>query len=348
MFRNMSIMKEVKICCNLLQKTYIRQGLAESMRNRFVHQVSRQLTANSHHDNQSVREKRSKMFDDEKERQLNLIPRIEKIEVQYEGQPENVLLYLNKDMSTPFNMCQHIGEMLMERSALALVNGQLWDMHRPLEEDCTVKLLHFHDQDPFHVNRAFWRSCSFMLSAAIDLAFKDDILVELHSFPAPNVSSGSFVADADIKCGHDWTPSKQELQVFSSIMHKFCEQNLKFERLVVSSSLAEEMFQDNQYKSKQIPSIAANFNNKITLYRIGDYVDISGGPMVGNTSFLGRRCTVSAAHKISHDGTNMYRFQGVALPKGVHLNHVAYSILEERSSRINMAGLQTTSKPSPA
>lgn len=38
-------------------------------------------------------------------------------------------------------------------------------------------------------------------------------------------------------------------------------------------------------------------DNKIVLYRIGDHIDISRGPMVGNTSFLGR-CTVSAVSLI--------------------------------------------------
>ena len=51
----------------------------------------------------------------------------------------------------------------MNRSALAKVNGTLWDMHKPLEEESTIELLHFHADDPFHVNRVFWRSCSFML-----------------------------------------------------------------------------------------------------------------------------------------------------------------------------------------
>jgi large subunit ribosomal protein L39 len=343
-----NIMREMNVCCNILQKSYARSGFIDMTRNRFVHQVSKQMTANIHNTNQSVRDKRSRMFDDEKKRQLNLIPRIDKIEVEYEGVPENALLYLNKNMSTPYNACQHMGEALMSRSALATVNGQLWDMHRPLEEDCTLKLIHFHDKDPFHLNRAFWRSCSLMLSSALDLAFKDDILVELHSFPAPNVASGSFVADVDLKCGHEWTPCKEEMQVFSSLMHKMAEENLKFERLVVSSDFAKDMFQENQYKSKQIPSIAENYNDRITLYRIGSYVDISGGPMIGSTSFLGRRCTVPSAHKIEHDGIQMYRFQGVALPKDIHLNHVAFSALEERARRINMAGLQTLASSQPA
>ena len=35
-----------------------------------------------------------------------------------------------QNMSTPYNACQHMGEALISRSALATVNGQIWDMHR--------------------------------------------------------------------------------------------------------------------------------------------------------------------------------------------------------------------------
>ena len=41
----------------------------------------------------------------------------------------------------------------------------------------------------------------------------------------------------------------------------------------------------------------------------------------------------------------MTLIQGVALPKDIYLNHVAFGILEERASRLNLAGLQTTQVP---
>ena len=40
------------------------------------------------------------MFEAEAKRQLNLIPRIEKIHVEYQGQPENATLILNKVSET--------------------------------------------------------------------------------------------------------------------------------------------------------------------------------------------------------------------------------------------------------
>ena len=36
----------------------------------------------------------------------------------------------------------------MTRSVLALVNGQPWDMHKPLIEDCELRFLHCKDEDP--------------------------------------------------------------------------------------------------------------------------------------------------------------------------------------------------------
>ena len=50
--------------------------------------------------------KRNEIFEIEKQRQIDNIPRIEKMQVHYKGVPEDVTLYLNKDLSTPFNVAQ--------------------------------------------------------------------------------------------------------------------------------------------------------------------------------------------------------------------------------------------------
>lgn len=295
--------------------------------------------------NEEVRLKRSRIFSDEQKRQRDLIPRMEKISVKYAGPPNNeepIQLLMNKDISTPFHCAQHSSEMLIQRSALAKVNGKLWDMHRPISEECELELLHFHDDNPFQVNKAFWRSCSFMLGSVLETIFSDEHFVELHSFPPPNVASGSFVYDADLNFP-DWNPTKTELMAFSAAMHRLSEKALPFERLDVSADIAKVMFEDNKHKLKQIPSIAAGSKDgsTITMYRLGDHVDISRGPMVGDSSFLGRRCTITAAHPISKDGVPMYRFQGIALPKEMFLNHFAYGILEKRATLLNEANLET-------
>lgn len=62
-------------------------------------------------------------------------------------------------------------------------------MHRAIPADCTLKLLHMKPEDPHQatlVNKAFWRSCSFLLGAIVESAFQDEISVCLHSFPPAN------------------------------------------------------------------------------------------------------------------------------------------------------------------
>lgn len=78
--------------------------------------------------------------------------------------------------------------MLVKRSGLALINDtHVWDMHRPLEEDCELRFMHAqYLPDPYHFNRAYWRSCSFILGAVITKAFKKKHQPILHSFPLPN------------------------------------------------------------------------------------------------------------------------------------------------------------------
>jgi len=294
-------------------------------------------------------EKRSKLFSQEKQRQIDLVKRVEKIKVQYCGAPENVTLYLNKDLSTPFNVAQHLSETLVGRSALALVDGRPWDMHRPLEGDCELILKSFHDLEPFHVNKAFWRSCSFLLGYACESVFGENIPVKLHSFPPPNVNSGSFVYDIDLG-PVEWSPTKEELMVISARMHRIAEESLPFERLVVDLQLAKEMFSDSIHKKKQIPSIAKNSpsGTSVTLYRVKNHVDISNGPMVANSNFLGRRCTIASAHQIDNDGLPLYRFQGVALPNGIFLNHSAFGILEKRAMKLNDANQLSAQRVTPS
>jgi len=151
------------------------------------------------------------LFDKEQKLQKEAVGRVEKIVVKYNGVPENVTMSMNKGISTPYHCAKRkinyililmfnpsylyyfyitldISEMLVKRTGLALIDDtHLWDMHRPLESDCEITFMHAqYLPDPYHFNRAYWRSCSIILGAVISNAFKDDIQPTLHSFPSPN------------------------------------------------------------------------------------------------------------------------------------------------------------------
>lgn len=245
---------------------------------------------------------------------------------------EEITLIMNKCISTPTDCARHISEGLSKVSALALVDGSPWDMNKPLTSDCNLKLLNLLSPENKIVNAAFWRTCSFILGAVIDMAFKPDIRIHLHSFPIPVIKSGSFIYDVYLDLV-DWKPTDQEMRALSAQYMKLINQELPIERIDTTESIALDIFQDNPIKLTQIPEIVKSNNNKITLYRIGNHIDISKGPMVGNTSLVGR-CTITAVHKIP-DKEKLYRFQGIALPKGILLNQFAYGLLENRAKKLN-------------
>lgn len=291
--------------------------------------------------NADVTARRLAVFDQEQKRQKKLVTDVHKIKVEYKDHPDPCTLIMNKNISSPYDCARHVSKLVGDRAVLAEVDGQLWDMHRPLEADVEcLKFLHFKEADPFYVNRAFWRSCSLMLGAVLESAFKKDYFVQPCSFPAPNVRTGSFVYDVDL--GVEWQPRRDEMRVLSAEMVKLSMKQLPFERLKVPVEVALEMFADNVYKSKQIPFIANDDkSNEVTVYRVGQFVDVSCGPLISNTSHLGR-VTVASAHPIPTgvaDPPALMRVQGVALPQGILMNHYSYGVLENRAMKINESRL---------
>ncbi|OQV15889.1 39S ribosomal protein L39, mitochondrial [Hypsibius exemplaris] len=293
--------------------------------------------------NEAIRAKRNALFSREKTRQLESVRRVEKIEVTPRGLTEECTLVMNRAMSTPYDCALHLSQMLSKRSALALVNGRPWDMHRPLEESCELQLLHFADENPTEANLAFWRTGSLLLSYVADRAFRDNILVELHSWPYQNLQSGSFICDVDLKLD-DWTPTSEELQAMTLIISRLIQRKLPIERLDVSADFAMDMFVDNRFKLEQIPRIAEKSPTKdrTVLYRVDDHVEISSGPMVSNTGLIGRH-SITAVHPIDCHGIGrLFRFQGVALPAQQPLNYFAWNILAGRAKTFNDSPVPTS------
>jgi len=49
--------------------------------------------------------------------------------------------------TTPADVAKSIAKNLFDKSIVAVVNDQLWDLHRPLENDCSLRLLDFDNAE---------------------------------------------------------------------------------------------------------------------------------------------------------------------------------------------------------
>ncbi|XP_003741361.1 39S ribosomal protein L39, mitochondrial [Galendromus occidentalis] len=291
--------------------------------------------------NREVIAKRNALFSEEQERQAALVRRVEKIRVKYTGIPKECTMVMNKSISTPADCLRHLPERMLQLSVLAYVNGEPWDMSKPLEEDCELNFAHFKDFDPrklLTVNKAFWRSCSYLLGFAIERSFKEDHRVLLHSWPAPQIKSGSFVYDAVLPL-ENWEPNDRELRALGNPVRKLQPEKASFERLEVEPALAKEIFEDNPYKHSVVDSFAESTENKkVILYRCKDHVDISRGPMIGNTGFI-RDFGVASVHAFETGIGLVYRFQGIAYPSAFTMSPFALGVLRDRAKIMNTTGL---------
>uniref|UniRef100_A0A8C4UVM5 Mitochondrial ribosomal protein L39 n=1 Tax=Falco tinnunculus TaxID=100819 RepID=A0A8C4UVM5_FALTI len=264
---------------------------------------------------EEVIQMRNELFTKEKERQLSLYPRIEKIEVKYTGKshPGSVFV-MNKALSTPYNCAMHLSEWHCKKSVLALVDGEVWDMYRPLTKSCEIQFLTFKDEDPEEVNKAYWRSCAMIMACVLKRAFKDEYSVNMIKAPEVPVISGAFCYDVVLDNRlNDWKPTNDDFRSFTRDASKLIHKDLPFEMLHVEAKIAREMFQHN---------------------RFGDFVDVSEGPHIPRTGFC-FQYEITAAHNLqSNESELIRRFQGVSLPVHLKAHHVVWHKLLERSKRL--------------
>ncbi|XP_061483877.1 large ribosomal subunit protein mL39 [Rhineura floridana] len=284
-----------------------------------------------------IAQMRNELFTKEKERQLSLYPRIEKIEVKYVGKSHpGTLFIMNKGLSTPYTCAMHLSEWHSKKSVLALVNGQIWDMYRPLTHSCEIQFLTFKSEDPEEVNKAYWRSCAMMLGCVLEQAFKDEYPVTLIRAPEVPVISGAFCYDVILDNRlDDWKPTEESLRSLTKDVNTLIHKDFPFEMLNVDAKVALEIFQHNKYKLDIIEQKASqNPEGIVQLHRLGDFVDISEGPHIPRTS-LCYQYEVTAAHNVqSTESELIRRFQGLSVPIYLKLHHTIWHRLQERSRKL--------------
>lgn len=70
--------------------------------------------------------------------------------------------------STPYSVAMGISKGLADNTVISKVNGELWDVDRPLEGDCSLQLLKFDDPE---AQAVFWHSSAHVLGEAMERVY---------------------------------------------------------------------------------------------------------------------------------------------------------------------------------
>jgi threonyl-tRNA synthetase len=159
---------------------------------------------------------------------------------------------------------------IAERSIVAVVNQELWDMNRPLEGDCTVDFRTFETPEGQAV---LWHSTAHMLGEAMEYKYHGELCI------GPPVEDGFYY---DIYLG-DRSITEEDLRDLERRIQRIMkDKGRTFERMELSKAEALEMFGYNRFKCELIRKLAEG--ETITAYRDGPFIDLCRGPHVPTCS----------------------------------------------------------------
>lgn len=225
--------------------------------------------------------------------------------------------------TTPFQIARGLSKSLSERVVVARVDGELWDLGRPLESDCKLELLDFDDEDGKMV---FWHSSAHVLGEAAERRFGSHLVI------GPPLKSGFYY---EMKLPENKAVSATEdLVPLCSLAQTVIGEKQPFQRLTVTKEQLLDMFEHNKYKQHIIRDKIPD-GSSTTVYRCGPLIDLCRGPHVIDTGKIKafEILKLSASYFLGDpNNDSLQRIYGISFPDKKRLSE-HLKRLEEAAKR---------------
>uniref|UniRef100_A0A2K6FBW8 Threonine--tRNA ligase, mitochondrial n=1 Tax=Propithecus coquereli TaxID=379532 RepID=A0A2K6FBW8_PROCO len=175
--------------------------------------------------------------------------------------------------TTPYQLAQKISSTLADTAVAAQVNGEFYDLERPLETDSDLRFLTFDSPEGKAV---FWHSSTHVLGAAAE-QFLGAVLCR-----GPSTERGFY---HDFFLGRDRTIRGSELPTLERICRELTAAAQPFRRLEASQDQLRQLFKDNPFKLHLIEKKVTG--PTATVYGCGTLVDLCQGPHLRHTGQIG-------------------------------------------------------------
>src|SRR5258706_11505717 len=186
--------------------------------------------------------------------------------------PDGAVREYNKGTSA-LDIAKSISEGLARKVLAASVNGQVWDATRPINEDATLKLLTWNDNDG---KSTFWHSSAHLMEEAVESMYPG-----VKFWVGPPVENG-FYYDMDLG---DKKMNEEDLAKLEKKMQELSKENNSYQRKEISKAEAVKYFSDkgDEYKLDLLQGLN---DGEITFYSQGNFTDLCRGPHIPNTGFI--------------------------------------------------------------
>ena len=215
-----------------------------------------------------------------------------------------------------------ISEGLARVSLAIEVNGEVWDLARPITEDSSIKILTWNDKNG---KSAFWHSSAHLMAEALETLYPG-----VKFGIGPPIDNG-FYYDVDLG---DRPFGDDDLLAVENKMKELARRDSVYSRRDVSKAEALDYFtkKNDPYKIELINGLE---DGKITFYQQGDFVDLCKGPHIPHTGFIKavKLLNVAGAYWRGNEKNKMLtRLYGITFPKQKELEEYLH-LLEEAKKR---------------
>jgi threonyl-tRNA synthetase len=178
----------------------------------------------------------------------------------------------NKGTSA-LEIASSISSSLAKKSVCAKINGKLYDLKRPIEEDATLELITKEDPEAQEVLN---HSCSHLLASAVKKLYPQACFGV-----GPAIEEGFYY---DINPGNNVKITEEDLVKIEKEMKHIAASDVEFKRIEVSKKQALELFKKDKYKVEIISELPET--ETITCYQHAEFIDLCRGPHVTSTKWL--------------------------------------------------------------
>ena len=223
--------------------------------------------------------------------------------------------------TTAMQIAESISSRLAQEVLAASVNGETWDLTRPIEEDASVKLLKWDDEEGKH---AFWHSSAHLMAEALQ-----ELYPGIKFGIGPAIENGFYY---DVDPG-EAVIKESDFPAIEAKMQELVAKKEEIKRQSITKADALKMFGDRgeEYKTELISELA---DGTITTYTQGAFTDLCRGPHLPNTSYLKAVKILSVAGAYwrgDEKRKQLVRLYGITFPKKKMLDE--YLVMMEEAKK---------------
>ncbi len=220
------------------------------------------------------------------------------------------------------DIAKSISEGLARKILVAGVNDQVWDLSRPITQDCSLKLFSWNDAEG---KNTFWHSSAHLMAEAIETKFPG-----VKFWVGPPLDNGFYY---DIDLG-DNKITEEDLLDLEKKMNELAKLNNAFIRAEKAKAEAIAYFtsKGDEYKLDLLQNLE---DGNITFYTQGNFTDLCRGPHIPHTGFIKaiKLLNIAGAYwKGDEKNKQLTRIYGITFPTQKELDDYL-NMLEEAKKR---------------